>query len=186
MGRWMPILWVAIVSFGLGWGTAMIVIPRAPMAPGEQRERPALPEPIAPPTTPARELPQTLPEAPASTPPPQADEEEGAASETTPPPSGNPAVAAATTQAYARRIKERIERSWYRPGGVAHELSCVVEVETNAAGEVTSARVVRASGNAAFDRSALMAVRRASPLEVPTEPELYQSFQRFTMTFKPE
>ena len=43
------------------------------------------------------------------------------------------------------------------------------------------------SGNAAFDRSALLAVRDAAPFEVPDDPALFErSFRRLRILFRPE
>ena len=53
-------------------------------------------------------------------------------------------------------------------------------------GEVTpgSVRVIRSSGNPAFDRSVVAAVYKASPLPVPSG-RLFEQFRNLGLNFKP-
>ncbi len=51
---------------------------------------------------------------------------------------------------------------------------------------MVDARVIRGSGNAAFDRSAEGAVRKASPLPLPTDAKLFSLFRNFDFEFKPD
>lgn len=54
-------------------------------------------------------------------------------------------------------------------------------------GEVVSVEVVASSGNSAFDRSALRAVRDAAPFEVPADPVLFErEFRNLRILFRPE
>ena len=54
-------------------------------------------------------------------------------------------------------------------------------------GEVVTTRILRSSGNAAFDRSAELAVSRAAPFEVPDDPALFeQRFRQLRLLFTPE
>jgi colicin import membrane protein len=54
-------------------------------------------------------------------------------------------------------------------------------------GEVVNVTVVRSSGNAAFDRSAEVAVRQAAPFRVPDDPALFErNFRALRILFKPE
>ena len=47
--------------------------------------------------------------------------------------------------------------------------------------------ITQPSGNEAFDASALEAVRRASPLPVPSDPTLFrEQFKVLMLKFKPE
>jgi len=84
-------------------------------------------------------------------------------------------------------IRQKVERAWTRPAGIPDGLSCVVAVRLGPGGTVLSAQVVRTSGNAAFDRSAETAVRRADPLPMPDEPALAAPYrQGVELIFAPD
>lgn len=82
-------------------------------------------------------------------------------------------------------IQQKVQRSWIRPSSVIRALSCKIRVKLVPGGEVIDAKVIRTSGNTAFDRSAESAVLKASPLPVPTHPELFSTFRTFSFDFKP-
>jgi colicin import membrane protein len=63
-------------------------------------------------------------------------------------------------------------------------LRCTLEVRLIPGGEVMAVRVIRSSGNAAFDRSVENAVYRAAPLAVPSG-SLFESFRTLTFVFDP-
>ena len=83
-------------------------------------------------------------------------------------------------------IEKKVDRYWLRPPGTAQGLSCLILVKLIPGGEVVDARVIRSSGNIAFDRSAEGAVRKASPLPLPTDPKLFSQFRNFEFEFKPD
>jgi colicin import membrane protein len=63
----------------------------------------------------------------------------------------------------------------------------VVEVRLGPGGVVLAAQVVRSSGNAAFDRSAETAVRRADPLPMPDDPVLAAPYREgVELVFAPD
>ncbi|WP_022950019.1 cell envelope integrity protein TolA [Methylohalobius crimeensis] len=84
------------------------------------------------------------------------------------------------------RIQQRVESYWLRPASYHTGLSCTIHVRLIPGGEVVEARVVRSSGNAAFDRSAEVAVRKASPLPVSDDPAVFETFREFNFKFDPE
>ncbi len=86
---------------------------------------------------------------------------------------------------YVGRIRDKVTRNWIQPPGSGSGLSCTVEVSLIPGGDVTSAKIVRSSGNAAFDRSVEAAVFRASPLPVPRDPEVMGQFRSLRFEFKP-
>ncbi len=89
--------------------------------------------------------------------------------------------------AYRARIISQIEQHWVIPPGDANsKASCQLLVHLAAGGKVTSVRVLRSTGRAALDRSAKVAVMRASPLPVPKDPALFSSFKTLRLTLKPE
>ena len=86
---------------------------------------------------------------------------------------------------YVYYIQEKVQRSWIRPPSSGSELSCTVEVRLIPGGEVVDARIVRSSGNSAFDLSVEKAVYRASPLPVPPDPDVMEQFRSLRFEFKP-
>jgi colicin import membrane protein len=76
---------------------------------------------------------------------------------------------------------------WTRPAGIPEGLSARVAVRLGPGGIVLSVQVARTSGNDAFDRSAVTAVRRADPLPMPDDPELAQPYREgIEMIFAPD
>jgi|Deesub1362A_J573_1020465.scaffolds.fasta_scaffold00074_62 colicin import membrane protein len=68
---------------------------------------------------------------------------------------------------YYQRLKERIWQNWYWPSQAEGQLEAVVVVEVLKDGTLKIKGFERRSGNALFDRSAVRAIRRASPVEPP-------------------
>lgn len=68
--------------------------------------------------------------------------------------------------AYLGALKQKITSHWFRPYTSTRRRASVV-FRLGAGGEIESLRLERSSGDAAFDRSVLAAVRRASPAPVP-------------------
>lgn len=87
---------------------------------------------------------------------------------------------------YGLYIKEKVQRSWIRPSGSNASLSCIVNVRLIPGGEVVEVKIVRGSGNEAFDRSVEAAVFKASPLPVPKDPEVMEKFRSITFEFNPD
>ncbi len=83
-------------------------------------------------------------------------------------------------------IRLKISRYWKRSSTSRQDLQCTVRVRLARGGEVMGAKVVRSSGSAAFDRTVLSAVRRASPLPLPQNPELFEQFREIEFVFRPE
>lgn len=96
------------------------------------------------------------------------------------------ARAATAVDKYRALIRQRVSQSWNRPVGVAKGLKCVVSVRLAPGGEVLSAKVVRSSGNATFDRSVENAVYKAAPLPLPEDPTLFDNFREIEFLFSPE
>ncbi len=82
-------------------------------------------------------------------------------------------------------IRQKVERNWTRPAQYEKGLECTIRVRTVSSGEVVSAVVVRSSGNPLFDRSAEIAVQKATPLPVPEDADLFSHFREFNFKFSP-
>ncbi|MFW5443430.1 MAG: cell envelope integrity protein TolA [Methylococcaceae bacterium] len=84
-------------------------------------------------------------------------------------------------------IQRKVNQRWIKPLSSGKGLSCTIRVKLLPSGDVMEAAVVRGSGDTIFDRSAENAVRKASPLPVPKDRDLFaRQFRVFTFEFKPE
>ena len=64
-------------------------------------------------------------------------------------------------------------------------LSCKILIRMIEGGTVIESNIVESSGDATFDQRAEKAVRRASPLPVPTESRLFNKMRSIRITFEP-
>ena len=87
---------------------------------------------------------------------------------------------------HAAMISKKIEQNWRQPLDVASELSCRVNIKLQPTGKVISVNIIESSGSLSFDRSVETAVRKASPLPVPENRELFEQFRDLTLLFSPE
>ncbi len=71
--------------------------------------------------------------------------------------------------------------------GLPKGLECVLSVHTVPGGEVISVAVNKTSGNEVFDRRAVTAVEKASPLPLPADPAVFErlGLRKFNFRFKP-
>ena len=72
--------------------------------------------------------------------------------------------------------------------GLPKGLECVLSVHTVPGGEVISVAVNKSSGNEVFDRRAVTAVEKASPLPLPADPATFDRLRlrKFNLRFRPE
>ena len=89
---------------------------------------------------------------------------------------------------YQALIRAQVERNWNRPPGIRPGLKAEFLVYTTPGGEVTRVQLLRSSGDAAFDRSALNAIYKATPLPFPEDREVagYLSRTGFRFIFNPD
>nr|VFJ51419.1 MAG: colicin import membrane protein [Candidatus Kentron sp. DK]VFJ64004.1 MAG: colicin import membrane protein [Candidatus Kentron sp. DK] len=74
---------------------------------------------------------------------------------------------------YVTNIKSAVEGNWTRPPGAKKGLKCKLKVTQTPDGRVLDVSITDSSGNAAFDRSAVAAVYKASPLPKPRDPSMF-------------
>lgn len=86
---------------------------------------------------------------------------------------------------YQGLFRDKVNQSWVRAPALPEGLMCMLEIRLLPDGSVVSVQVAASSGNVAFDQSAEAAVQKASPLPVPSEPELMEKFRHFTFEFRP-
>ena len=90
---------------------------------------------------------------------------------------------------YAALIRETVAGYWNRPPSARNGMEVLLEVQLVPTGEVINVRLLRGSGDTAFDRSAQNAVERAGGFpELRNLPprEFERSFRRFQLLFRPE
>ena len=86
---------------------------------------------------------------------------------------------------YKAQIIKAIEQQWIVPTDINNNLSCVLLIRLASGGSVLSVKTVQSSGNAVLDRSARMAVFKASPLPVPKDATDFSEFHELRLTVRP-
>ncbi|MDA1073963.1 MAG: cell envelope integrity protein TolA [Proteobacteria bacterium] len=93
----------------------------------------------------------------------------------------------AMAASYQAGIYQLVKANWSRPPSARNGMQAKVEVELIPTGDVVSVTIVQSSGNAAFDRSAESAVRKARRFVVPEDSSVFERhFRRFSLLFRPE
>lgn len=93
----------------------------------------------------------------------------------------------ALREKYERLINQRVITKWNRPLSARRGMVTVLRITVLPGGEVTNVITVKSSGNPAFDASAEDAVNRSSPLPVPDDIAVFNSYFRvFSLRFNPE
>jgi colicin import membrane protein len=87
---------------------------------------------------------------------------------------------------FKQMIVQAISRKWLMPDIENAELTCKLLVHVGPGGEVLSIDVLQESGAPALDRSAHIAIMKASPLPVPENSELFDKFRALRLTFRPQ
>ena len=89
--------------------------------------------------------------------------------------------------AYQAKIRQRIMNEWILPMKYSEfGLVCKVVVHVNDRGEVMEREWEQKSGNPSFDLSAMRAIEKASPLDIPPDRLKYEVSQEgFIIEFKP-
>lgn len=86
-------------------------------------------------------------------------------------------------QQYVAMIAQKVENNWLRPVGDFEGQSCDVVVTQTQSGDVIDVALQSCTSDLAFQRSVERAVRKASPLPLPPDPELFE--RQIFFTFKP-
>jgi colicin import membrane protein len=82
-------------------------------------------------------------------------------------------------------IESKVHNNWAYAGD-ATGLEVIISVKVARDGEVASANEWRSSGDPIFDRSAVNALRKASPLPFPDDPRCYEHIKEFNFIFTPD
>ena len=94
------------------------------------------------------------------------------------------AVDAGALERYMFALQQKVERNWVKPASAGPGLECVVSVRQLPGGDVVGVTIGTCNGDAAVVRSIEAAIYKASPLPMPSDPNLFERNLRFT--FKPE
>lgn len=86
-------------------------------------------------------------------------------------------------QQYVAEIRNKVERNWRRETGSSGS-HCRVLIHQIPGGEVIDVRLNECDGDVAFQRSVEAAVRKASPLPLPSDPEVFE--REIEFIFKPQ
>jgi len=86
--------------------------------------------------------------------------------------------------AYQFAIAQKIRRSWAVPASAGPDTLCSVRVTQLPNGEVVDVKILSCNGDDAVRRSVEAAVRRASPLPQPSNPDLFD--RNLTLNLTPE
>jgi colicin import membrane protein len=93
------------------------------------------------------------------------------------------------SQSYSALIADRIEQNWSRPASARNNMQCELMIQMVPTGHVINVKITTGSGNAAFDRSAVQAVKKIARFrEVQDMPSriFEQYFRTFTVNFNPQ
>jgi colicin import membrane protein len=87
---------------------------------------------------------------------------------------------------YKQLILQAISQHWILPDQVDRGLSARFEIRLAPDGKVLAVTLLSSSKDPILDRSAQTAIYNASPLPVPSDPEVFNHFQVFHLTVRPE
>ena len=85
-------------------------------------------------------------------------------------------------------IKKQVVDNWNKPKGVSQNLKTEIEIDLVPTGEILSYRILKGSGNEAFDESAMKAISRVNIFDgLVMQPKLFDDhFRKFILIFSPE
>lgn len=81
-------------------------------------------------------------------------------------------------------IRQRVTANWIRPQNTPQGLDCYVQITQLPSGQVVNAVMKQCNGNAVIQQSILTAVRKASPLPTPDNPDVFS--REITFEFAPD
>ena len=95
----------------------------------------------------------------------------------------------AISQSYSALIASRIEQNWSRPPSARKGMQCELQIQMVPTGQVIDVKVTNSSGNIAFDRSAIQAVKKIERFhemkDIPSH-IFEQYFRTFKLSFNPK
>lgn len=91
-------------------------------------------------------------------------------------------------QKYSSVIKRQVISNWKKPKGYNENLRTEIQIDLVPTGEIISSKVIKGSGNEAFDESAMMAVSRVEYFDgLNMQSQLFENhFRKFILIFTPD
>lgn len=86
---------------------------------------------------------------------------------------------------YSDKISDAIGSYWNKPEVTSQKIKAVLMLDLGPGGVVLGVRLAKSSGNAVWDRQAMAAAHKASPLPVPKDPRLFDKFRHLRLTVSP-
>ena len=87
---------------------------------------------------------------------------------------------------YKAKIHDKIRRNVVNPPGVAKDARAEFLVTLIPGGVVLKAKLIKSSGNAAYDDAVERAILKSNPLPVPPDVQLFNRFRELDLVFKPD
>jgi colicin import membrane protein len=89
---------------------------------------------------------------------------------------------------YRRLIQDRVRRNIVEPPNLQGNPEVEFEVRLLPGGDVleTSLRLKRSSGNAAYDQAVERAILKSSPLPLPSDPSMFNTFRDLNLKIRPK
>ncbi|MGH1486363.1 MAG: cell envelope integrity protein TolA [Cellvibrionaceae bacterium] len=92
-------------------------------------------------------------------------------------------------QSYSDLIRKRITQNWSRPSSARNGMEALLRIQMIPTGEIIDVAIVKGSGNTAYDRSAIQAVKKTRQIpEIKDMPSrvFEKDFRQFQLIFKPQ
>jgi colicin import membrane protein len=86
-------------------------------------------------------------------------------------------------QKYMGLIQASIRSQWINQFDPLANLQVILVIELDPKGNVDSVQISQSSGNPAFDRQAVAAIQKASPLPIPDDASIAKDFAEITLPF---
>lgn len=100
-------------------------------------------------------------------------------------PSKGSAINLSEIEKYKALIIQAISQEWVVPPDIDKDATCILLIKLAPGGDVLNIQVLKSSGNDTLDRSAKVAVMQASPLPVPKDLAIFDSFRTLKLTVHP-
>ncbi len=87
---------------------------------------------------------------------------------------------------FKAKISDKVRGKTELPGNLSGNPEVVYKVDVLPTGEITKIKLVKSSGNAAYDRSIEKAIEKSSPLPVPPDRDAAAHFRELELKHKPK